>query len=231
MSEELPVLTLDGPSGSGKGTIARSVAGYLGWHLLDSGAIYRLLALAAQRAGVAADDEAALVQTAARMHLTFLPEAGVETRALLDGADVTDLIRTEVCGDRASQVAALPGVREALLRRQRDFQQSPGLVADGRDMGTIVFPDAPIKVYLTASVAERARRRHKQLKEQGVSVNLHDLSEEIAARDERDANRSVAPLVPAEDAVVVDTTELGIPAAVEAVLSEVRRRYASPGDD
>lgn len=226
MTDEIPILTLDGPSGSGKGTIARAVAARLGWHLLDSGAIYRLLALASEREAVPADDEQALVATAARMHLDFAPETGVDTRALLDGEDVTELIRTEACGDRASQVAAIPGVREALLQRQRDFRQLPGLVADGRDMGTIVFPQAPIKVFLTASVQERARRRHKQLKDQGVSVNLHDLSEEIAARDERDANRSVAPLVPAADAVVVDTTDLDIGAAVEAVLGEVRRRQA-----
>jgi len=231
VSEAVPVLTLDGPSGSGKGTIARSVAGQLGWHLLDSGAIYRLLALASERTVAALDDEAALTETAAQMHLTFLPDEAGETRALLDGEDVTELIRTEACGERASQVAGLPGVRQALLRRQRDFQQSPGLVADGRDMGTIVFPEASIKIYLTASVEERARRRYKQLKEQGVGVNLHDLSQEIAARDERDATRSVAPLVPADDAVVIDTTELGIQAAVEAVLGEARRRQALPGDD
>jgi len=224
MSDDAPILTLDGPGGSGKGTVARAAALRLGWHLLDSGAMYRLLALASQRHDVAADDEAALVATAERMHLDFAPQAGGETRALLDGEDVTELIRTEACGDRASQVASLAGVRDALLQRQRDFQQAPGLVADGRDMGTIVFPQTPLKVYLTASVEERARRRHKQLMDQGVSVNVHDLAAEIAARDWRDTNRAVAPLVPADDAVVVDTTELSIEAAVEAVLREVQRR-------
>jgi len=228
MSDDAPILTLDGPGGSGKGTVARAAALRLGWHLLDSGAMYRLLALASQRHDVAADDEAALVATAERMHLEFAPQAGGETRALLDGEDVTELIRTEACGDRASQVASLAGVRDALLQRQRDFQQAPGLVADGRDMGTIVFPQTPLKVYLTASVEERARRRHKQLMDQGVSVNVHDLAEEIAARDWRDTNRAVAPLVPADDAVVVDTTELSIEAAVEAVLREVQRRQGPP---
>lgn len=222
--EDVAVLTLDGPSGSGKGTIARAVARALGWHLLDSGAIYRLLAHAAWRQAVPTDDEAALLATAVAMHIDFATEDGVETRALLDGEDVTDAIRTERCGDLASQVAAIPAVRGALLQRQRDFRRPPGLVADGRDMGTVVFPDAPIKVYLTASVAERARRRYNQLKEQGVGVNLTDLSEEIAARDRRDSERRVAPLMPADDAVRVDTTALSIDEAVEAVLSEVERR-------
>ncbi len=224
MSETVPVVTIDGPGGTGKGTVAARIAERLGWHLLDSGAIYRVLAYAAAQAGVDSDDVEGLLTVAARMHLRFTTD-GADTSAVeLDGADVTTAIRSEACGDLASRVAAHPAVREALLQRQRDFRQRPGLVADGRDMGTVVFADAPVKIFLTASVEERARRRYKQLMRQGVGANLNDLLEEIAARDRRDASRSVAPLAPAADAVELDTTELSVDEVTEAVMSQVCRR-------
>lgn len=219
-----PVLTLDGPGGAGKGTVARAVARELGWHLLDSGAIYRLLALAAERAGVDVDNVPGLLGVAARMRIGFRPGPGGGREVLLDGDEVSADIRSETCGERASRLAVLPAVRAALLARQRDFREPPGLVADGRDMGTVVFPDAEVKIYLTASAEERARRRYKQLKEQGLGGNLTDLLQEIAARDERDATREVAPLVPAEDAVTIDTTGMPVAAVVARVMSQVRRR-------
>lgn len=219
-----PVLTLDGPGGAGKGTVARAVARELGWHLLDSGAIYRLLALAAERAGVAVDDVPGLLRVARGMRLEFRPRADGGTEVRLDGEEVSTEIRSEACGERASRLAVLPAVREALLARQRDFREPPGLVADGRDMGTVVFPDAEVKVFLTASAEERARRRHKQLKEQGLGGNLTDLLREITARDERDANREVAPLVPAGDAVTIDTTGVPVESVVAQVMSRVRER-------
>jgi cytidylate kinase len=202
-SPPAPVLTIDGPSGSGKGTISRAVAFRLGWHLLDSGALYRLVALAAAGSGVRLDDPDGLAADAETMDVAFAAES---ERVVLGGADVTAELRTERSGAAASQVAALPAVRTALLARQRAFARPPGLVADGRDMGTVVFPEAALKVFLTASPEERARRRHKQLKEKGIDVSLRDLSSEIAQRDARDAGRSVAPLRPAEDARIVDST-------------------------
>jgi cytidylate kinase len=199
------VLTVDGPSGSGKGTISRRAASRLGWHLLDSGALYRLVGLAAARRRVSLDDGDGLAALATAMRVRFDADA---ERVELEGADVTAELRTEVAGEAASRVAAIRAVRAALLERQRDFARPPGLVADGRDMGTIVFPAATLKVFLTASAEERAARRHKQLSEKGIDVSLPDLSRDIAQRDARDASRSVAPLKPAPDARVIDSTRL-----------------------
>jgi len=223
MEQTVPILAIDGPSGSGKGTICRLVAQRLGWHLLDSGALYRLVGLAARNHSISLGDEASLVPLAAHLDVQFQAgDGGGETAVVLEGEDVTDQIRTETAGDAASRVAALPGVREALLARQRGFREPPGLVADGRDMGTVVFPHAPVKIFLTASAEERARRRYKQLKEKGFDVSLSLLSEEIAERDRRDAARTVAPLKPADDAFVVDTTGVNIDAVVDQVLERVR---------
>jgi cytidylate kinase len=213
-----PVLTIDGPSGSGKGTISRAVAVRLGWRLLDSGALYRLVALAATRKNLPFEDADALAAVGESMDVVFAPDSD---RVLLDGADVTAELRMERTGAAASQVAALPAVRTALLARQRAFAEPPGLVADGRDMGTVVFPAAALKVFLTASPEERARRRHKQLKEKGIDVSLRDLSSEIAQRDARDAGRSVAPLRPAEDARIVDSTGMTPDEVVARILEWV----------
>ncbi|MFG6666497.1 (d)CMP kinase [Halomonas sp. HNIBRBA4712] len=213
----IPVLTIDGPGGAGKGTISSLIAERLGWHLLDSGALYRLTAQAAVKHGVALDDEAALERLACTLDVAFPVEAGLP-RTLLEGEDVTGAIRTEQAGERASRVASLPAVRQGLLQRQRDFCQAPGLVADGRDMGTVVFPDAPVKVFLTASAEERARRRFQQLQDAGVDASLSSLLKEIQARDARDTQRSVAPLKPADDAITLDTTRLSIPEVVDRLI-------------
>ena len=200
-----PVITIDGPSGSGKGTIARLLARELGYHFLDSGALYRLLAFAAEQRALALDDEPSLVELAGKLDIVF-PADGGEDDVLLDGENIGSLIRTEAAGAGASKVASLPKVRTALLQRQRDFRSSPGLVADGRDMGTVVCPDAGAKIYLIASAEERARRRCKQLKEKGLDADYSAVVADIKARDERDMNRPVAPLKPAVDAESVDTS-------------------------
>jgi cytidylate kinase len=209
----VPVITIDGPSGSGKGTVSRMLARELGFHFLDSGALYRLLALAATRRGVALDDEAGLAALCGELDIRFPADAAADL-VLLDGEDVTQEIRTEAAGSGASRVAALPAVRTALLQRQRDFRIAPGLVADGRDMGTVVFPDAHAKFFLTASAEERAERRYKQLKEMGIESVFEDILADIRGRDERDAGRTVAPLRAADDAQQLDTTELDIAATM-----------------
>ncbi|WP_110969237.1 MULTISPECIES: (d)CMP kinase [Pseudomonas] len=225
MSTHAPVITIDGPSGSGKGTIAGLLARRLGWNLLDSGALYRLLAFAAGNHGVDLTNEELLKALAAHLDVQFLAaEEGQLQRIILEGDDVTNDIRNETIGAGASQVAALPAVREALLQRQRAFREMPGLIADGRDMGTVVFPDAPLKIFLTASAEERARRRYLQLKAKGDDVSLSSLLDEIRARDERDTQRSVAPLKPAADAIQLDSTELSIEQVLERILSEVALR-------
>ncbi|CAL1241745.1 (d)CMP kinase [Candidatus Methylocalor cossyra] len=221
MSTDVPVLTIDGPSGSGKGTVSRAVAQRLGWHFLDSGAIYRALAVAAARTGTALDDIAAIVRLAETMDLRFT--ADDPARILLDGVDISAEIPTESCGNAASRIAAHGPVRKALLEKQRAFRKPPGLVADGRDMGTVVFPDAPFKVFLTASAAVRAERRYKQLKEKGIDVNLQTLTQEIEERDRRDRERVEAPLVMAEGAVLVDSSDLTIEEAIAACLGAVRQ--------
>jgi len=217
----IPVITLDGPSGSGKGTISHAVARELGFHFLDSGALYRLLAYAAQQRGIALDEEPVLAKLAGELDIRF-PADGETDAVLLDGQDVGGDIRTEAAGAGASKVAALPAVRAALLQRQRDFRQAPGLVADGRDMGTVVFPDAEAKFFLTASSQERARRRFNQLKEKGKESPFEEILADIEARDARDSSRSVAPLKPAEDALTIDTTSLDIPTTIERVLDRVK---------
>lgn len=225
MSLNAPVITIDGPSGSGKGTVAGLLAKQLGWSLLDSGALYRLLAFSARNHGVDLSNEESLKLLAAHLDVQFLAAGdGKPQRIILEGEEVTDAIRNEQVGAGASQVAALPAVRDALLQRQRAFREAPGLVADGRDMGTVVFVDAPLKVFLTASAEERANRRYLQLKAKGDDVNLASLLDEIRARDERDTQRTVAPLKPAADAIQLDSTELSIEQVLERILSEVANR-------
>ena len=213
-----PIVTIDGPSGSGKGTISRAIARQLGWHLLDSGALYRLVALAGSAAGLAGEDMSGHADLALRMDAAFSVEPDGSERITLAGRDVTTAIRSEEAGQGASRVAAWPAVRKALLERQRAFAAPPGLVADGRDMGTVVFPGADLKIFLTATPRERALRRHKQLKDKGSDVSLAALSREIAERDLRDQTREVAPLKAAPDACVIDSTGLSVEAVVQRVL-------------
>jgi cytidylate kinase len=215
----VPLIAIDGPTASGKGTVAQRVAQVLGWAYLDSGALYRLCALAALRAGVDLDDEAGLGALAAALPVRF-----VDGRIELDGHDVTEAIRDEAVGNAASRIAVLPALRASLLGLQRSFRRPPGLVADGRDMGTVVFPDATLKVFLTATAESRAERRYKQLIEKGFSANLADLLRDLQQRDERDANRAVAPLRPAEGAVVIDSTHLDI----DQTVAQVLRAYRHP---
>ncbi len=219
-----PVITIDGPSGSGKGTLCQMLARELGWHLLDSGALYRIVGLAAQKQQVSFDDEAALAELAAHLDVEF--RAGIEgepSTVWLDGEDISDQVRSESTGELASKVAVFNAVREALKDLQRDFAKAPGLIADGRDMGTVIFTDAAVKIFLIASAEERASRRYKQLISKGESVNLAALLKDIQKRDERDMNRAVAPLRPADDAVVIDSTAV----AIEDVFNQVLARVSS----
>lgn len=213
----VPVIAIDGPSGVGKGTVAKALARRLGWHFLDSGSLYRILALAAQKAGIPDSEEPAIAALAPRIDIKFDLEHDDNERIIVDGEDLTSLIRTETTGQLASVIAVYPRVRAALLERQRAFRRAPGLVADGRDMGTVVFPDAPLKVFLDATAEERARRRLNQLSKAGINAKLSNLCAEIRARDVRDRSRQHSPLKAAGDAVVIDTTEL----TVQAVLSRV----------
>ncbi len=222
-----PVIAIDGPSGSGKGTIARQVAAALGWHLLDSGALYRLLALAARRRRIDLDDAVRLAELATSLDVRFGVDADGEELVWLDGEAIGGELRSEEAGRGASTVAALQPVRDALLTLQRSFRKRPGLVADGRDMGTHVFPEAELKVYLTASAEERAQRRHKQLKDKGIDVSLAALSRDIEDRDRRDSERSVAPLRPAEDARILDSSNQSIDAVTETVLGWAREVLAA----
>jgi cytidylate kinase len=221
----ISVIAIDGPSGSGKGTLCQTLARHFGWHLLDSGALYRLVGMAADRHNVALDDEAAVAELAKNLDVQFVPGAAAEpTLVLLEGEDVSGDLRTEKTGLLASKVAVLGAVRSALLQRQRDFAQAPGLVADGRDMGTVVFPDAPLKIFLTASAQERAERRYKQLRSKGDDVNIATLLEEIQDRDKRDSDRALAPLKPAVDAIQIDSSGVGIEEVFQRVLAEAKIR-------
>lgn len=214
----IPVIAVDGPSGTGKGTVCSHLANWLGWNFLDSGALYRILVVAAEKHHLETNNEAAIADIAESLDVVFQrPQPGKDVTVIFEGNDISQEIRTEECGNSASQIATLPKVRSALLERQRKFQQAPGLIADGRDMGTVVFADAPLKIYLIASSAERAKRRYKQLKQKGFSVNLPRLTADIAERDTRDSQRTISPLKPADDAIVVDTTKMEISEVIKKV--------------
>jgi cytidylate kinase len=224
MKDDIPVITIDGPSGTGKGTLCSYLATWLGWHLLDSGAIYRVLAYAALDKGLSLDDEIALAELAPGLDLCFThTNQAVQVR--LDGMDISHLVRTEEYGEAASRVAAIPVVRKALLEKQKAFKQPPGLIADGRDMGSVVFPGAALKIFLTASPGERAKRRYNQLKQKGISVNLPHLSTDIMQRDARDEGRNISPLRPASGAIVIDTTNLDAGEVCNRVVALVRSSF------
>lgn len=223
MTQDIPVITIDGPSGSGKGTIGRLLAQQLGWHYLDSGAIYRLLAHAAELENISFSNIPKICQLARRLDVHFSVH-GDENRVMLNDTDVTDALVTESCGSAASLIAADPDIRTALLDRQREFKKLPGLVTDGRDMGTIVFPSAELKIFLEANGEERAIRRYNQLKNKGIPANLEDVRVEVNARDKRDRERTVAPLIPADDAIVIDTTHLTVNDVLARILSLVGAR-------
>ena len=225
---DIPVVTVDGPSGTGKGTVAGFLAGWLGWHLLDSGALYRVVAHVALSRGTDLDNELELAEIASSLDVNFTRKDREIAVKLGGNVDISAAIRTETCGNAASRVAALPAVRQALLQRQRQFRQEPGLIADGRDMGTVIFPDARLKIFLTASPEERAQRRYKQLKDKGNSVNLARLSAEIQERDARDEGRDISPLIPAPDAIVIDTSELNADEVCTVVAGEVKKIFQLP---
>ena len=216
---QVPMVTIDGPSGAGKGTVASLVASARGWHLLDSGALYRIIAVVSEARNIDLADVEALVTISAELDIAFS-----DGLVVVDGVDLTDNIRTEEAGSRASQVAALPEVRGAILKLQHGFRKAPGLVADGRDMGTVVFPDAPVKVFLDASAEARAERRYNQLKNNGLGVNLRALLEQIQERDARDRERAVAPLKPARDALIIDSTDMSIDAVVATVMTQLANK-------
>lgn len=219
------VITIDGPSGTGKGTISIYLVRWLGWHFLDSGAIYRVLALAADKQGIALDDTDGLCALADTLDILFtLTNTDKEITVLLDGENVSEQLRTETIGNTASRIAIYPVIRKALLNKQRAFRKPPGLIADGRDMGTVVFPDATVKIYLTATQEERAQRRYKQLKQKGFDVNLPQLLADIAERDARDSERKFSPLKPAADAIIIDTTHIEIDDVVEKIAALVVRK-------
>lgn len=224
MEQTIPVITIDGPSGAGKGTVCRLLAQKLGWDILDSGAIYRVLALASIHHQIEPSDEESLIPLAAHLDVQFL-STETSSKIVLEGEEVTLSIRNEEVGGIASQIAALPRVREALLRRQRAFRQLPGLIADGRDMGTVVFPDAEVKVFLTASAEERANRRFLELKDKGHDVKIGDLLTEIQARDDRDTNRKVAPMVPADDAIEIDSTNISAQEVFQQLIEVIEKKF------